>query len=99
MADIQVDEERLGQLAEALSARSASAGAIRDALDSAVAGALGACGTLADGGLRQALQGFKSAWDYDVSAVGVDVRTTAAAMQSLAALYGQADAQGAQAMQ
>jgi hypothetical protein len=94
--DIEVDCRRLGQEAGALASRANEVASIRGSLEQGVATAANACGTIADGGLKQALQAFKTAWEFDIAAVSSDVQAISTTMQSLSSLYDQADTQGAQ---
>lgn len=96
MPDIEVDSQRLGQEAGALESRASDVASIRNSLEQGVATAANACGTMADGSLKHALQAFKAAWEFDIAAVNNDVQAVSTAMRSLSTLYDQADTQGAQ---
>lgn len=96
--DISVDTGRLGQQAEVLGGQGSAQNGARDELSSAVAAALGSCGTVNDDGLRGALTRLSEAWGFEVAAITSDITTAAGVMNGLAQAYAQLDSAGANAL-
>ena len=95
MSSLYVDTGRLGQEAGTLGGQRSSLGDAGSGLTMGAATAMGALGTVNDGGLQAALQRLSDAWAYEVAAISTDISVVSAVMNDLAQAYAQEDSQGA----
>lgn len=93
--NVVVDTQDLGQQARILGGQASALASVQDEVGSAVANALGSCGTVNDDGLRGALTRLGEAWGFEITAISSDITTVAGLMSGLAKAYAQLDSQGA----
>jgi hypothetical protein len=97
-SSVAVDTQGLGEEAGTLGGQVSALATARDEVGSAVANALGSCGTVNDDGLRGALSQLSEAWGFEIPAISSDIATAAGLMRGLASAYAQLDSQGAAAL-